>query len=588
MNGARHRLLQLAKCAEKCQHFAVLCVDEGLWPQEIIKEPVTTGGFKVMSKCKGVTRAHLMEDLDAEALQSIRECFDRLMAFAESENIIGVTADFGNLWLKHHSAVRKLITEVPVYLTPIVQLPMISASFKSREQTLLVTWGSQKDVEKMKPRFMSDCNIVMDLDRLEILGVDVSQDVRWARYLSFDVNAEEVKSLGVLLTKMVEDRIAEVNSFEKKDLLIKSLIVTTRLSRFSDLLRQSTGLPVFDEITMLNLFASASALSHFNDAKVLCRLSDKLEHLQHPKSPSPSPGSPRGSPGSTSPTSPLRPNSPTSPTTSLQVASASPKLGVLQLEYEYPRAFGDVDHPGTFGFKTCPRIVKGLTFERAQAGSFDPDILEHMKNEIKHLEDQKVVGITGNCGFMMYYQCYARHVSDVPVFMSALIQAATMAAAMEPSERVLILTANAAMLQPGKDKLLLESGIQVTRCEKFVIRGCENLNGFEAVANAERVDTIRVQKAICDYVSEIIQEENSSKGGPIKMVLLECTELPHYADALRRSTRLPVFDAVTCVNYFYRAAGDQNWNAKAFPPHNPSFWANFTEGAVCSGNSCDN
>ena len=112
--------------------------------KEIIKEPVTTGGFKVMSKCKGVTRAHLMEDLDAEALQSIRECFDRLMAFAESENIIGVTADFGNLWLKHHSAVRKLITEVPVYLTPIVQLPMISASFKSREQTLLVTWGSRK------------------------------------------------------------------------------------------------------------------------------------------------------------------------------------------------------------------------------------------------------------------------------------------------------------------------------------------------------------------------------------------------------------------------------------------------------------
>lgn len=538
---ARGRLLQLAKVAEEKrsqQTFAVLCVDEGTWPQDVMK--VDAGcALKLMSRCKGVTRACLMADLDAEALRSIRECFERLLAVSES--IIGVTADLGNLWLKHHSAIREVISERPVYLTPIVQLPMISASFKSREQTLLVTWGSQKEVEMLKPTFCSGCNIVMDLDRLEILGVDVSQDARWARYLNFDTNTDEDMALGSGLLQMVKDRISEVNVQGKKDMLIKSLIVTTRLSMFSNLLREGTGLHVFNELTMLNLFSSASSLSHFNDAKVLCRLSDKLA-----RSPAKSPG----------------------------VSPGGCKLGLLQLEYEYPPAFGDVDHPGTFGFKTCPRIVKGLTFEKAQEGSFDQNILEEMSCEIKKLEEEGVVGITGNCGFMMYYQCFARHIAKVPVFMSALIQAATMAAAMEPAERVLILTANAATLQPGKDKLLLESGIQVTNSEKFLIRGCEKLAGFDAVANAERVDTIRVQNAISNYVLEILKEENSRQDyGAIKMVLLECTELPHYADELRKITSLPVFDAVTCVNYFFHATATQNWNNKTFSPHNPSFWA---------------
>ena len=489
----------------------------------------------------------MADHLDETALKSVRDCFERLLAFADS--ITGVTADVGNLWLKHHSSVRSVIPERPVYLTPIIQLPMISACFKSSEQILLVTWGSQEDVERMKPSFISDCNMDLDLDRLEILGIDSSKDPRWSRYLNFDTDSAEDEALGLDLLAMIRKRIAEVNVLGKKDMFIKSLIVTTRLSMFSDTLREGTGMPVFNELTMLDLFSSASSLSHYNDVKVLCRLDEKLARPKSPMSPA------------------------KSPTSSPRSGKVSCKLGLLQLEYEYPPAFGDVDHPGTFGFQTCPRVVQGLTFERAQEGSFDPLILEHMAGRIKDLEREGVVGITGNCGFMMHYQCFARYVSNVPVFMSALIQAATMAAAMEPSERVLILTANAATLQPGKDKLLLESGIQVTNSEKFVIRGCESLPGFEAVANAERVDTIRVQTAISSYVLEILKEENAREDvGAIKMVLLECTELPHYADELRRMTGLPVFDAVTCVNYFFRATAANNWNTKTFTPHNPAFW----------------
>ena len=34
------------------------------------------------------------------------------------------------------------------------------------------------------------------------------------------------------------------------------------------------------------------------------------------------------------------------------------------------------------------------------------------------------------------------------------------------------------------------------------------------------------------------------------MILLECTELPHYAARLRRVSGLPALDLVTCANFF--------------------------------------
>merc|ERR1719183_1512568 len=46
------------------------------------------------------------------------------------------------------------------------------------------------------------------------------------------------------------------------------------------------------------------------------------------------------------------------------------------------------------------------------------------------------------------------------------------------------------------------------------------------------------------------------KNPRIRAILLECTELPPYADALRASTGLPVFDAITNCDYFIRSRMD--------------------------------
>ena len=42
----------------------------------------------------------------------------------------------------------------------------------------------------------------------------------------------------------------------------------------------------------------------------------------------------------------------------------------------------------------------------------------------------------------------------------------------------------------------------------------------------------------------------------IVAILSECTELPPYSDALRNSTGLPVFDAITCADFFMSSKKD--------------------------------
>ena len=42
-------------------------------------------------------------------------------------------------------------------------------------------------------------------------------------------------------------------------------------------------------------------------------------------------------------------------------------LGVIRLDYSYPPALGDIDHPGSFAYEVVYRVVPGRTqFRRAK------------------------------------------------------------------------------------------------------------------------------------------------------------------------------------------------------------------------------
>merc|ERR1719259_882166 len=125
-----------------------------------------------------------------------------------------------------------------------------------------------------------------------------------------------------------------------------------------------------------------------------------------------------------------------------------------------------------------------------------------------------------------------------------MVQCPIIAAALDPTEKILILTANDNSLRPQKEVLLSSCGFSVNE-ERFVIKGCQDVPGFDAVAKGEAVPIDVVQEGVVKMTLDILGRTSHIRG-----ILLECTELPPYADALRAVTNLPVWDAITAADFY--------------------------------------
>ncbi len=150
----------------------------------------------------------------------------------------------------------------------------------------------------------------------------------------------------------------------------------------------------------------------------------------------------------------------------------------------------------------------------------------------------------------MAYQVFVRQCTKLPVFMSSLLQTPLIAASIEENDKIGILSANSKTLEPNLSKLLTECGVS-NNINQFYVIGCENIDGFEAVAKGEKVNYKKVMIGIEELVFEKLAENPGTKA-----LLMECTELPCYSDTLRASTALPVFDAITMINFFYSSCTD--------------------------------
>jgi len=136
-----------------------------------------------------------------------------------------------------------------------------------------------------------------------------------------------------------------------------------------------------------------------------------------------------------------------------------PSLGVIRLDYDYPPALGDIDHPGSFYYDVFYRVVPGLTFGMCQKGEMPDEIKQRFIDAIKWLDAQGVAGITSDCGFFMNFQDLARTVTDKPVFMSSLCQLPAVVCAYAAHEHIALFTANGESLKPMRDLIKKECGV---------------------------------------------------------------------------------------------------------------------------------
>lgn len=208
-----------------------------------------------------------------------------------------------------------------------------------------------------------------------------------------------------------------------------------------------------------------------------------------------------------------------------------PTLGILMLQTRFPRPRGDIGHPQTFAFPVRRRVVAGATPARIVRGR-DPAALAPFVEAARSLVDEGVDAITTSCGFLARWQGELQAALPVPVWTSSLLQLA----GRPPGCGVITIEA-ASLGAPefeavGADPATPVEGITPgSPLHRTLLEDLPALD--EAEAQAQVLAAARRLRARVPGLHTLV---------------LECTNLPPYADALRRDSGCTVLDITTLVH----------------------------------------
>jgi Asp/Glu/hydantoin racemase len=217
-------------------------------------------------------------------------------------------------------------------------------------------------------------------------------------------------------------------------------------------------------------------------------------------------------------------------------------IGILLLDSPVPFIPGDVANATTYDFPVRFKKVAGFSVEKAlgQDESIYPDLL----NAARDLKENGVRAVTGDCGFMAVHQNRLKQDLGIPVFLSSLLQVPFIRQIIPENKKIGVITASKENLTPAfLDLIHIHESC-------LVIEGLENSPEFKSAVLDEKgsLDSGKIQTEVVKAANLLAQEEKN-----VSAILLECSLLPPYAQAVQKETRLPVFDYITMVNLVFNA-----------------------------------
>ena len=215
-------------------------------------------------------------------------------------------------------------------------------------------------------------------------------------------------------------------------------------------------------------------------------------------------------------------------------------IGILILDASYPCIPGNVGNASTFPFPVRYEKVEGASIDRL-LNQQDPELVTPFIDAARRLYNSGVHAITGACGFMALFQPQVSQNLEIPVFLSTLLQLPFMY--QITGKKVGIITADATCLKP---KHFASTGV----VDDFpcVIAGMENQPEFRDAILKEKgtLDSQKIQTEVVGVAKKLVKQNPD-----IGSILLECSDLPPYAQAIQTAVGLPVFDFITMINYVH-------------------------------------
>jgi len=219
-------------------------------------------------------------------------------------------------------------------------------------------------------------------------------------------------------------------------------------------------------------------------------------------------------------------------------------IGVLMLDTVFPRIPGDIGNAGTFPFPVLYHRVR-QAFPARVVREADPALLDGFIEGARALEAAGVLAVTTGCGFLSMFQRQLAEAVRIPVFTSALLMVPMVARTLGPDRAVGVLTVDSGALGP---RHLAEMGI--TEEVPVVVAGLEKGHAFTAVLldNELELDVEAARREHVEAARDLIERHPE-----VGAIVLECTNMPPYAAAIRQATGLPVFDITSLIRMVHAA-----------------------------------
>jgi hypothetical protein len=154
-------------------------------------------------------------------------------------------------------------------------------------------------------------------------------------------------------------------------------------------------------------------------------------------------------------------------------------------------------------------------------------VLPAFRAAIKKFQCGGVAAITTSCGFLVLLQSELQQEVPVPVVTSSLLQLPSL---LEHEPCVGVLTISAARLGP---QYLRASGVADDRLADVVVEGMPPDSEFSRaiLGNDARMDIDRAGRDVVDAALRL-----QARAPRLRTLVLECTNMPPYADRIREAT----------------------------------------------------
>ena len=216
-------------------------------------------------------------------------------------------------------------------------------------------------------------------------------------------------------------------------------------------------------------------------------------------------------------------------------------LGILMLEARFPRIPGDMGNGTTWPFPVLYRVVSGASPEKVVlkgAAGLLPDFIDAAKDLVRLGAE----AITTNCGFLSLFQKEIAAAVGVPVATSSLMQVPWVQATLPPGKRVGLVTVSGSTLTPAH---LEGAGVPL---DTPLVGTEDGREFFRVLIRGEKQD-MDVALAAADILDA--GRTLVSRDPDIGAIVLECTNMPPYAFALREALGLPIYDIYSLITWLH-------------------------------------